>query len=92
MHFEVRRCLRHTQNLPKTVVATTPSPNRIHRQNGEPHSWRGLRHKRFSASLSVGGLTPLSRGIERVILKGTDNMDILAKSDSGVARAQTDCQ
>ena len=32
------------------------------------------------------------RGIGRVILRGADDMDVLAKSDSGVARAQMDCQ
>ena len=42
--------------------------------------------------MSVGGLVPLGGGIDRVILKGTDATCILAKSDSGVVRAQTDGQ
>ena len=76
----------------KPLWLQRPRPIAIHWQNGKPHLRRGLRHKRFSSSLSVGGLVPLGGGIDRVILKGTDDTDILAKSDSGVARAQTDGQ
>ena len=35
---------------------------------------------------------PLRRGIGRVIPKEDNSTNILAKSDSGVVRAQTDCQ